>query len=148
MKQQEEKQEYAGRALKNIKPIAPVIVIESVWSGFGGNKNAVNRVENERKKNAENFDKQQIRNMMNIADRVVKSFFAAHSFGVGKYMNEKKRAERNDPGYLMQLSQKKSFAQFNRHLLLASFGRLINFLLIYEILRLKSEIGNHKRWVS
>jgi hypothetical protein len=63
-------------------------------------------------------------------------------------MNEKKRAERNDPGYLMQLSQKKSFAQFNRHLLLASFGRLINFLLIYEILRLKSEIGNHKRWVS
>ena len=73
-------------------------------------------MKDERQKNAENFDKQQIRNVVNIADPVVKNLRAAHCLGIRKHVDEKKRAERNNSGYLMQFSQKESFAEFNSHL--------------------------------
>ena len=68
-----------------------------------------------RKKNTENLDKQQIWNMVYIADRIVKCFFAAHRFRVREHMDKKECAERHDARDLMQFTHHKSFADFDSH---------------------------------
>ena len=52
---------------------------------------------------------------MNVGDRIVKNFFAAHRFGIREHMDKKERAQRHDAGQLVQFSQEKSPADFDCH---------------------------------
>ncbi len=87
MKQQEEKKKNARHALKHVKPVASVTVIQSIWTHFRWNEYAVNWMKQKRQENAEDFDEQQIRNMMNIGNRVIKNLVAAHWLRVREQMH-------------------------------------------------------------
>ena len=115
MKQQKEKQKNAGDALKKIKPVASVAVIERVRAHLRRNKNTVNRMKQQRQKNAENFHEQQIRNVMNVGDGVVENRRAAHRLRVREQMYEKERAQRHDARQLMQLPHHETSADFDSH---------------------------------
>ena len=78
MKENKEKQKNARNSLEKIKPVAPVGVIADIRTRFGRDKNPVNRMKQQWQKNAENLDKYQIRNMMNVFDRIIKDLRSAH----------------------------------------------------------------------
>ena len=120
VKQDKEKQKHARNALEKVKPVAPVAVIKSVRAHLSRNKHSVNRMKDERQENAENFDEQQIRNMVYVGNAVVKNLRAAHRLRVREQMHEKERAQRHDARQLMQLSHHKRPADFYRHSLEAS----------------------------
>ena len=90
MKKDEKEKKDPGHALKNVKPIAPVAIVSDIRPRFGRNYYSVHRVKNKRQKDAENFDKEQIRYVVNILHGVFKNAFAVHSFRVREHMNEKK----------------------------------------------------------
>jgi len=131
MKGKKEKKKNARYALKYVKPISPVIIIKAVRSGFGGDYNSINRMKKKRQENPENFDKQQVRQMMNVGHVVFKNLLAAHRRRVSIHMHEKINAERCDAGYLMQFPQKKSSADFNSH----NEFSILNFRLAIYILK-------------
>ena len=58
----------------------------------------------QRQENPKYFDKQQKRQMMNVANCIIKDLTAVHRFGIREHMNAKKQSKRNDSRYLMQFS--------------------------------------------
>jgi len=110
MKKQEEKQKNARTPLKNVKPIAGVTITESVRSRFGRNDNSVDRMKYKRNKDPEDLDEQQIRDVVNILDMLVKNARAIYCGRIRVYVNEKKETERDDARKLVQFSQKKGIA--------------------------------------
>ena len=105
MKKQKEKQKNAGYALKGVKPIPPVTVKKIVRTRFGRNYNSVNRMKKKRQKNTENFDKEQIRQMMYVRDVVFKNLLAAHHRRIRIDMREIINSKRHNARQLMQFSE-------------------------------------------
>ena len=75
----------------------------------------------QRQENAENLDEQQIRDMMNVGNRVVENFVAAHRLRVRKHVHEKKRAQRHNARQLMQFPHHETSADFDSHNEISNF---------------------------
>ena len=98
MKKDKKEKKNSGDTLKCIKPITPVAIINIIHPRFAGNDYAVNGMKQKREKNSENFDKQQVRDIMNILYVFIKNFASPHSRRICVHMHEEKCPERHNAG--------------------------------------------------
>ena len=72
-------------------------------------------MEQQRKKDAEYLNEQQIRRVVDIFDVLVENSRAVQSCGIRIQMYEVEKPERHDAGQLVEFSQQEGFAEFDRH---------------------------------
>ncbi len=95
----------ARDALHEVEPVARVLVSEIVRAHLEGDEQPVNSMKDERQEDAEDFQQQNIRNALQILNRVVESLCAHDGFRVCVKMFEEKRAERQDAGELKEFAE-------------------------------------------
>jgi hypothetical protein len=78
-----EEQDYSGDSLNQIEPVSRIGIRQIVGPGFPRDHQAIDGVVDERYKDAANFDEKDVRDRLEIFDRVIKIRCSAESFGVG-----------------------------------------------------------------
>ena len=71
MKSYEKEKYYSGYPLNRVKPVARVWVTQIVRSRLGCDYQAIDRVINQRNENTADFDKQNVRNRLEVFDCVI-----------------------------------------------------------------------------
>ena len=104
MKEQKEEKKDAGDALEQVKPVASVAVAENVRFRLCRYQNPVNRMIKQRDEYAENLDKDQVGDVVNVLDVVVENLRPAHRGRICVHVNQEKDPERNDSGQLMKFT--------------------------------------------
>lgn len=105
MEKQEHEEEDPRNPLEHVKPVSTVTVLRNVVPSFPCDKQTVNGVVGERKKDSEDLDQQKKRQMMNIGDRIIKNLGAVHRLRVGEHMNREKDPQRHDACDLVKFPQ-------------------------------------------
>ena len=105
MEEYEQEQEYTCRPLHKVKPVSAVSVAHHVRLGFGRNNYAVNRMKNERQKDAEYFDKQKKRQVVYVLNLFIEKCCAIHRGCIREHMHEEKQPKRDDARQLMNFTQ-------------------------------------------
>ncbi len=105
MKKDEAEEKHARDALHEVEPVACVFVSEVVRAHLESDEHSVNGVEDERQKDAENFQQKDIRNALQIFNRFVEGWRSHHGFRVCVKMFEEKRAERQNAGELKEFTK-------------------------------------------
>jgi hypothetical protein len=82
VKQDKEKQDDAGDSLNQVEPVARVRVVQVVGPRFHSDHQTVDGVVDERYKDAANLNEQDVRDRLEIGNRIVEMLFAAERFRV------------------------------------------------------------------
>ena len=98
VKSDKEEKNNARHALNGIEPVARVRIIKIVWSRFDSDHQAIDRVIDQRNKDAANLYKQDVRNRLQVLDCPIKIGRSGQSLRVSIEMLEEKNAERYNAG--------------------------------------------------
>jgi len=113
VKSDEGEQDYPGDSLHQIEPVAWIRICKVVGSRFDRDDHSIDRVVDERYKDARCFHQQDVWYRLQIGNGVVKVFRASKCLGIGVKVFKQKKSERNDTGKLMELAQDEGPAQTN-----------------------------------
>ena len=115
VKQQKYEQEHSRDALKKVKPVPAVRVAEYVVARLARYHNPVDRMEQQRQKDPEYFNEQQIRHVVDIFDVFIEYSRTVQGRRIRVKVYEIKKRERHDAGQLMKFAQQEGCAEFYRH---------------------------------
>ena len=115
VKKQKEEKESARNALKKVKPVSRIRIVQSIRPCFARDYDPVHRVKQQWQKDPEYLDEDEIGHVVNVLHVIIEHLCSAHRGGIGINMNEVEQSKRDYAGQLMQFAQKKNSAEFDRH---------------------------------
>lgn len=106
MEQQEEEKKSARDPLKKVEPVPCIRIGEHIDLCLARDQHTVDRVIGKRQENAENLDKQEKRDVVNVLYVIIKDLRAVHRRYVRIDVYEVEHAKRHDSRNLMEFTEK------------------------------------------